>query len=207
MLGCNDKITSYEVCRTVPFKCIGNEEIVEIYTNKGIITFLLDGRSAPLTVGNFLDLVNKGLYNETTFHGAIKEPIPFVIKGGMLNYKSSDNKNISYAKDNYINPINGQVRFIPIEIKLENEESPRYGKSIVDANQISNIKLKHQKGSISMARSENINSASSQFFISLKLLEVLDGRYAVFGQIIKGMKVLDVLEEGDQIYKVVHLNN
>jgi cyclophilin family peptidyl-prolyl cis-trans isomerase len=51
-------------------------------------------------------------------------------------------------------------------------------------------KLPHQDGTLSMARSNDINSASSQFFICLGNAGFLDGKYTVFGQLIKGFDVL-----------------
>jgi len=50
---------------------------------------------------------------------------------------------------------------------------------------------KHLRGTVSMARSNDPNSASSQFFICVKPAEFLDGKYSVFGQVIEGMDVVD----------------
>ena len=51
--------------------------------------------------------------------------------------------------------------------------------------------LKHERGVVSMARSDNPNSASSQFFICYMDRSDLDGRYAAFGKVTKGMEVVD----------------
>ena len=51
--------------------------------------------------------------------------------------------------------------------------------------------LKHERGVISMARSFNPNSASSQFFIMHKDAPHLDGQYAAFGRVVSGMEVVD----------------
>ena len=56
-----------------------------------------------------------------------------------------------------------------------------------------------------MARTKNVNSASSQFYISLKSLPELDGRFAVFGKVIKGMNIVDLIEEEDFIVKAKRL--
>ena len=50
---------------------------------------------------------------------------------------------------------------------------------------------KHLRGTVSMARSNDPNSASSQFFICVKPAEFLDGKYSVFGQVLEGMDVVD----------------
>ena len=51
--------------------------------------------------------------------------------------------------------------------------------------------LSHQRGVVSMARSQNYNSASSQFFICYDDASFLDGQYAAFGEVIEGMEVVD----------------
>jgi len=51
--------------------------------------------------------------------------------------------------------------------------------------------LKHERGVISMARSKDVNSAGSQFFIMVKATPSLDGKYAAFGKVIEGMEVAD----------------
>jgi peptidyl-prolyl cis-trans isomerase B (cyclophilin B) len=63
------------------------------------------------------------------------------------------------------------------------------------------LSLKHDRGSLAMARSSDPNSASSQFYIALKPLPELDGRYAVFGRVIQGMDVVDRLRQGDKLTK------
>lgn len=62
------------------------------------------------------------------------------------------------------------------------------------ANGVEN-KLSHKRGVISMARSQNYNSASSQFFIMQKTTTSLDGQYASFGYVTKGMSVVDKIAE------------
>lgn len=52
-------------------------------------------------------------------------------------------------------------------------------------------KLKHTRGVLSMARSQAVNSASSQFFIMVKDNESLDGKYAAFGKVTEGMETVD----------------
>ena len=54
-----------------------------------------------------------------------------------------------------------------------------------------NNTLSHTRGTISMARSQNYNSAGSQFFIMHKDALYLDGEYAAFGKVIKGLEIVD----------------
>ena len=62
--------------------------------------------------------------------------------------------------------------------------------------------LTHVKGSLGMARSNDPDSASSQFYVSLEDIHDLDGSYAVFGQVIEGMDVVLNLRQGDRMTKV-----
>ena len=62
------------------------------------------------------------------------------------------------------------------------------------ANGVTN-KLSHKRGVISMARAADFNSASSQFFIMQKTTTSLDGQYASFGWVTKGMNVVDQIAE------------
>ena len=93
-----------------------------------------------------------------------------------------------------------------MEIKLKTSNFPTYGKEIDISSQKNNIELKHKRSYLSMARSRKLNSASSQFYISLKSLPELDGRFAVFGKVISGMKIVDLIEEEDFIIEAKRVN-
>ena len=62
--------------------------------------------------------------------------------------------------------------------------------------------LKHIKGALGMARSQDPDSASSQFYITLATTPFLDGNYAVFGRVIEGMEAVERINVGDKINKV-----
>ncbi len=61
--------------------------------------------------------------------------------------------------------------------------------------------LTHKKGAVGMARSQDPNSASSQFYICLEDAKFLDKNYAVFGQVIEGQDVAQKIKKGDKILK------
>ena len=63
--------------------------------------------------------------------------------------------------------------------------------------------LTHKKGAVGMARSQDPNSASSQFYICLNDAKFLDGNYAVFGQVIEGQDVVEKIIKGDKMLKVI----
>jgi len=58
--------------------------------------------------------------------------------------------------------------------------------------------LPHERGTLSMARSQDPNSANSQFFICFKEASFLDRQYTVFGKVIEGMEFVDNIKRGDQ---------
>ena len=122
----------------------------------GKMQFELDPTNAPITVDNFISLVNDGFYDGLTFHRIIPN---FVIQGG----------------DPKGNGTGGSGKNIKGEFLLNGVDN----------------KIEHRRGVISMARSNDYDSASSQFFICCEDSNDLDEKYAAFGHIIKGEEVID----------------
>jgi peptidylprolyl isomerase len=56
---------------------------------------------------------------------------------------------------------------------------------------------KHVRGTVSMARANDPNSADSQFFICLAPADFLDGKYTIWGQVVSGMEFVDMIKKGD----------
>ncbi len=164
------------------------EATVVMTINGSQVTVELDGKNAPVTSGNFVDLVQKGFYDGLAFHRVIKDPQPFVAQGG-------DPK--GNGTGGYI--VDGKERNIPLEIKPEGDESIVYGKTFKRANIRKQPELQHKAGAIAMARSQNPDSASSQFYFALADLAFLDGDYAVFGKVTEGMDVVNNIKQGDKI--------
>ena len=197
--GCSvvKKSQDLNICASSKYPCLFSTEYVLLITNKGEIKLELYGKSAPITVGNFIDYVEKGAYEKTFFNRVIRNPYPFIIRGGGNSLIKGENK--------FIDKKTGKVRYIPLEIKLKKNNLPIYGKEIDISNQKNNIELKHKRSYLSMARSKQVNSASSQFYILLKSLPELDGRFAVFGKVISGMNVVELIQEEDFIVKAKRL--
>ncbi len=191
--GCSvlKKNQNIDICSSTNLPCLFSNEYVLLITNRGNIKLELFGKSAPITVGNFIDFVENGAYDKTIFNRVIRKPYPFIIRGGENILKDSENK--------FIDKNTGEIRYIPLEIKLKTNNLPIYGKEMDIPNQINNIELKHKRSYLSMARSKDLNSASSQFYILLKSLPELDGRFAVFGKVISGMNIVDLIQEEDFI--------
>ena len=119
---------------------------------------------APITVENFVNLVNQKFYDGLTFHRIISG---FMIQGG----------------DPLGNGTGGSEKTIKGEFLM---------------NGVKNM-LAHERGVLSMARSMNPDSASSQFFIMHKTSPHLDGQYAAFGRVLSGMEVVDAICENTPV--------
>ena len=90
-----------------------------------------------------------------------------------------------FGTGNFLEQASGAPRFSPLEGKLSSEATPRYGRPISGARVTDQLALPHYCGAVSMARSQDPNSASAQFYVALSDLPQLDGRYAVFGRLIE----------------------
>ena len=169
---------------------------VEMTTNKGVITIVVDGYSAPITAGNFVDLVQRGFYNG----------LPFIRAEESYYLQSGDPPG---PEDGFIDPATGEYRAIPLEILVRGDQAPTYGITLEDAGRFREQPVLpfSAYGAVAMARPEfETNRGSSQFFFFLfdaeltpPGLNLLDGRYAIFGYVTKGKEVLDQLKEGDKI--------
>lgn len=126
----------------------------------GVIDLELYPKYAPITVNNFLKLVDENFYDNLTFHRIISG---FMIQGG----------------DPLGDGTGGSKENIKGEFLANGIDNP----------------LKHTRGVISMARTNNPNSASSQFFIMHQDAPYLDGMYAAFGKVIKGIEVVDKIAD------------
>ena len=166
-----------------------------VMTVKGApIAIEVDGIDAPITAGNFVDLVQRGVYDGLVFHRVVRQPDPFVVQGGDPQGKDPKFPVERLGTSGFIDPKTGSERTIPLEITPEGAKSPLYSEIIKTAP-----KLKHTRGAIAMARSQSPNSASSQFYFALADLPFLDGSYAVFGHVTSGMDVVDKIQQGDRI--------
>ncbi|WP_271253754.1 peptidylprolyl isomerase [Pseudanabaena sp. Chao 1811] len=163
---------------------------VELKLKSGTVKIDLDGTNAPLTAGNFADLVKRGLYNGLTFHRVVKEPTPFVAQGG---------DPLGNGTGNFVDPVTSQTRYIPLEILPDGAKQPVYGEILPPTQK---PKLRHNKGAIAMARSQSPNSASCQFYIALDDIYFLDGSYAVFGYVTDGMELVEKIQVGDRIESI-----
>lgn len=162
------------------------------------ITIEVDGTNAPITAGNFVDLVQKGVYDGLAFHRVVREPQPFVVQGGDPQGKNPDFPVARMGTGGFIDEA-GNRRYIPLEITPAGAEAPIYSKTFERAGISEPPELQHTRGAVAMARSQAPDSASSQFYFALADLPFLDGSYAVFGYVTDGMDVVDGIQQGDRI--------
>ena len=169
-----------------------------VMTVKGSpITIEVDGNSAPITGGNFVDLVQKGVYDGLSFHrviGPTTKQDPFVAQGGDPQSKDPKFPANRLGSGSFIDPKTGNARYIPLEITPKGAEEPVYSTPISKAPE-----LPHKLGAVAMARSQAPDSASSQFYFALADLAFLDGNYAVFGYVTEGIDVVNKIDQGDRI--------
>jgi peptidyl-prolyl cis-trans isomerase B (cyclophilin B) len=147
--------------------------IVRMATTRGVILIQLYPKDAPITVANFEKLVQKGFYNGLTFHRITDLGAP------------------------------GQSKIVQGgDPKGDGSGGPGYTiKGEFTQNGVSNP-LTHVAGAVAMARTGEPNSAGSQFYICVNPVHDLDGGYAVFGMVIKGLDVAGRLKVGDKMTKV-----
>jgi peptidyl-prolyl cis-trans isomerase B (cyclophilin B) len=172
---------------------------VELVVKGQPITLQLDGANAPITAGNFVDLVQQGVYTGLAFHRVVREPQPFVVQGGDPQSADPNVPVSQLGTGGFIDPTTSTTRYIPLEIKPENATEPVYSKTLSEAGVSQPPVLKHTRGALAMARAQFPDSASSQFYIALADLPPLDGEYAVFGYVTNGMDIVDQIQQGDRI--------
>lgn len=175
------------------------EATVELLVKGSPITIQVDGADAPITAGNFVDLVNRGVYDGLAFHRVVKEPQPFVVQGGDPQSKDPNFPIDRLGTGSFNDPATGLPRYVPLEIEPEGADQPVYSKTFESAKITVPPKLRHKTGAVAMARSSVPDSASAQFYIALAELDFLDGSYAVFGYVTSGMDTVQQIQQGDRI--------
>jgi peptidyl-prolyl cis-trans isomerase B (cyclophilin B) len=172
---------------------------VVMTVNGSPITIEVDGENAPITAGNFVDLVERGVYDGLAFHRVVTTPQPFVAQGGDPQGKDPSVPENRLGTGSFVDPDTNQPRYIPLEIKPQGAEEPIYGKTLKQAGVTQPPVLTHKRGAVAMARSQMPNSASAQFYFALADLDFLNGDYAVFGYVTDGMDAVDAIKQGDRI--------
>ncbi|MEG3833345.1 peptidylprolyl isomerase [Microcoleus sp. MON2_D6] len=171
----------------------GKAIVVQIINGQPV-TIEVDGTNAPITGGNFVDLVERGIYDGVMFHRVVRQPEPFVVQGGDPRSRDRTIPASQLGTGSFIDPDTNQARFIPLEITPQGAAQPVYSQVVTQTPQ-----LQHNRGAVAMARSNALDSASSQFYFALDDLPFLDGNYAVFGNVIQGFETVNAVQQGDRI--------
>ena len=124
---------------------------------------------APNHVKRIQELADSGQYDNVVFHRVIDG---FMAQTGDVKFGNSSSKDFDLRRAGI------------------------GGSDLPDLNQEFND-LPHDRGTVSMARSSDPNSANSQFFICFKPAPFLDRQYTVFGKVIEGMEFVDMITRGD----------
>ncbi|AFZ44128.1 peptidyl-prolyl cis-trans isomerase cyclophilin type [Halothece sp. PCC 7418] len=168
---------------------------VEVETNKGDLTVVVDGYSAPVTAGNFVDLVDRGFYDGLE----VNRVNDFAVQTG----------DPPGPEEGFVDPETGEYRSIPLEILVRGDEKPVYGSTLEEIGRYQDQPVLpfSANGAVAIARpSGDPNGGSSQFFFFKFDTELtppgfnfMDGRYAIFGYTVEGDEILEDMQEGDKI--------
>tara|TARA_B100001765_G_scaffold181798_1_gene125473 strand:- start:1294 stop:1893 length:600 start_codon:yes stop_codon:yes gene_type:complete len=172
------KIIAFLILGSVFMSCAKEENVAVISTKFGdmVVEFYPD--VAPMHVESFTVLANEGYFDGTTFHRVIPG---FVIQGGDPNSKNEDRS--THGTGGRAGKFFG----------IGDENDSNTWLIPQEFNEIS-----HVKGILSMARTNDPNSASSQFFICHDNANLLDNNYTVFGKVIDGLDVIDSVVNVDR---------
>ena len=200
MQACSLKnnVDSNFYCQKLRFSCIKSNKLVNFKTSKGDFEVELFGKDNPVTVSNFLENIENDIYVNQKFYKIIIYPeVKFIHTG--VNPKNKlyfeRNKNLFKTSPS-----------IPLEIKFKEERKPRYNYQIKNPNETENLVNTFENGSIAMVKSGKNKSSSTEFFFVTTKIPELDGRYSIFGKIIKGLDVLKKINKEDYIKAVQIIN-
>ncbi len=148
---------------------MSEENIMILKLKDGEVKIELYEDVAPNHVKRIKDLANEGKYDNVVFHRVIDG---FMAQTGDVKFGNTQSSDFNLQR------------------------AGMGGSDLPDLNQEFN-NLPHDRGTLSMARSSDPNSANSQFFICFKPSPFLDRQYTVFGKVIEGMEFVDKIKRGD----------
>ena len=145
------------------------ENIMILKLKDGDVKIQMFPEVAPNHVKRITDLANDGKYDNVVFHRVIDG---FMAQTGDVKFGNSSSKDYDLNR------------------------AGMGGSDLPDLDQEFN-NLPHERGTVSMARSQDPNSGNSQFFICFGPTPHLDRQYTVFGKVIEGMDLVDKIKKGD----------
>ena len=151
-------------------KTMSEENIMILKLKDGDVKIELFEDVAPNHVKRIKELANTGKYDNVVFHRVIDG---FMAQTGDVKFGNSSSSDFDLRR------------------------AGMGGSDLPDLKQEFNS-LPHDRGTLSMARSSDPDSANSQFFICFKPAPFLDRQYTVFGKVIEGMENVDKIKRGDE---------
>ena len=148
---------------------IAQENIMILKLKDGDVKIELFEDVAPNHVKRIKELADSGQYNDVVFHRVIDG---FMAQTGDVKFGNSSSNDFNLSRA-------GMGGSDLPDLKQEFSSVP------------------HDRGTLSMARSSNPDSANSQFFICFKPAPFLDRQYTVFGKVLEGMEFVDMIKRGD----------
>ena len=145
------------------------ENIMILKLKTGDVKIELFPDAAPNHVGRIKDLANSGKYDNVVFHRVIDG---FMAQTGDVQFGNSNDNNFNLQRAGM-----GGSELPDLKAEFNN--------------------IPHERGTLSMARSSDPNSANSQFFICFEPAPHLDRQYTVFGKVIEGMENVDKITKGN----------
>ena len=154
---------------TLTSKLNAKENIMILKLKDGDVKIEMFPDVAPNHVKRITELANSGKYDNVVFHRVIDG---FMAQTGDVKFGNSSSSDFNLQR------------------------AGMGGSDLPDLKQEFND-IPHERGTVSMARSSDPNSANSQFFICFESASYLDRNYTVFGKVIKGMEFVDKIKKGD----------
>ena len=154
---------------TLTSKLNAKENIMILKLKDGDVKIEMFPDVAPNHVKWITELANSGKYDNVVFHRVIDG---FMAQTGDVKFGNSSSSDFNLQR------------------------AGMGGSDLPDLKQEFND-LPHERGTVSMARSSDPNSANSQFFICFESASYLDRNYTVFGKVIEGMEFVDKIKKGD----------
>ena len=146
------------------------KDMIHLTLKDGVVKIETRPDLAPKHVAQIKQLISEGHYDGVVFHRVIDG---FMAQTGDVKFGNSNSDDFDLRR------------------------AGMGGSDLPDLKQeFSN--LPHDRGTLSMARSSDPNSANSQFFICFKPAPFLDNQYTVFGKVIEGMEFVDKIKRGDE---------
>ena len=146
-----------------------DRDTINMTLKDGVVVIETRPDLAPKHVSQIKQLISEGKYNGVVFHRVIDG---FMAQTGDVEFGNSENADFNLSR---AGTGGSKMPNIPAEFSNEN----------------------HTRGTLSMARAQDPNSANSQFFICFQDCSFLDGQYSVWGQVIKGMEFVDNITRGE----------